>query len=42
MKKFDEWTEELSKAVFAQVDENDEKNLSKAEEILLDDDLDEE
>lgn len=42
MKNFDEWTEELSKAVFAQVDEDDGKGLLKAEEILVDDDVDEE
>jgi hypothetical protein len=42
LKNFDEWTEELSKTVFAQVDEDDGKGLLKAEEILVDDDLDEE
>jgi hypothetical protein len=42
LKNFDEWTKELSKAVFAQADEDDGKSLLKPEEILVDDDLDEE
>ncbi len=42
LKNFDEWTEELSKAVFTQVDENDGKGLLKEDDILVDDDFDEE
>ena len=42
MKDFDQWTEELSKAVFVQPDEDDRKVLLKADEIFVDDDFEEE
>jgi hypothetical protein len=42
LKDFDQWTEELSKAVFVQTDEDDRKVLLKADEIFVDDDFEEE
>ncbi len=42
MKNYDQWTEELSKAVFVQTDEDDRKVLLKADEIFVDDDFEEE
>jgi hypothetical protein len=42
LKNFDEWTEELSKDVFPQTDQDDRKVLLKADEIFVDDDFEEE
>jgi hypothetical protein len=42
LKNYDQWTEELSKAVFVQTDEDDRKVLLKADEIFVDDDFEEE
>lgn len=42
LKNFDQWTEELSKVVFVQDDEDEKKVLLKPEEVLVDDDFEEE
>jgi len=42
VKNFDQWTEELSKDVFVQTNENDRKVLLSADEIFVDDDVEEE
>jgi len=42
VKNFDQWTEELSKDVFPQADEDDGKVLLKADEIFVEDDFEEE
>lgn len=42
MKNFDQWTEELSKSVFTQADEDDRKVLLKTDEISVEDDFEEE
>ncbi len=43
MKDFDQWMEELSKAGFAQQDDEDEKKpLLKTDEIFVEDDVEEE
>lgn len=42
MRNFDQWTEELSKQIVIRSDEQDSKALWKANEDLVDDDLEEE
>ena len=42
MKNFDQWTEELSKDVLPQADEDDRKGLLKADETFVEDDFEEE
>lgn len=42
MKNFDQWTEELSKQVCLQIDEDNIKTLYKAKEIYVEDDFEEE
>ena len=42
LKNFDQWTEELSRQIVAQSDEQDMKVVGKANEIFNDDDLEEE
>jgi hypothetical protein len=42
MKNFDQWTEELSKQVCLQIDEDNMKVLYKAKEIYVEDDFEEE
>ena len=42
MKNFDQWTEELSKQVAIQSDEQDMTPIGKANEIFNDDDFEEE
>lgn len=42
MKNFDQWTEELSKQIAIQSDEQDMKPIGKANEIFNDDDFEEE
>jgi hypothetical protein len=41
MKNFDQWTEELSKQVCLQIDEDNMKVLYKAKEIYVEDDFEE-
>jgi hypothetical protein len=42
MKNFDQWTEELSKQVCLQTDEDNMRVLYKAKEIYVEDDFEEE
>jgi len=42
LKNFDQWTEELSKQIAIQGDEQDMKSIAKANEIFNDDDFEEE
>jgi len=42
LKNFDQWTEELSKQIIIQSDEEDTKTFWKANENLADDDFEEE
>jgi hypothetical protein len=42
MRNFDQWTEELSKQIVDQSDEEERKALGKANEIFVDDDFEEE
>jgi hypothetical protein len=42
LKNFDQWTEELSKQIVTQSDEQDTKGIGKANEIFNDDDFEEE
>jgi hypothetical protein len=42
MKNFDQWTEELSKQVCVQTDEDNMKVHYKAKEIFVEDDIEEE
>jgi hypothetical protein len=42
LKNFDQWTEELSKQVAIQSDQQDMKSIGKANEMLNDDDFEEE
>jgi len=42
LKNFDQWTEELSKQIGVQSDEEDRKAVSKANEMFSDDDFEEE
>jgi hypothetical protein len=42
VKNFEQWTEELSKQVSVQTDEENMKVLYKAKEIFVEDDLEEE
>ena len=42
VKNFDQWTEELSKQVFVQTDEENVKVLYKAKEVLVEDGFEEE
>ena len=42
LRNFDQWTEELSKQIVVQSDEEDRKTLSKANEMFNDDDFEEE
>ena len=42
VKNFDQWTEELSKQVCLQIDEDNMKVLYKAKEIYVEDDFEEE
>jgi len=42
VKNFDQWTEDLSKQVCLQMDEDNMKVLYKAQEIYVEDDFEEE
>ena len=42
MKNFDQWTEELTKQIVIQSDDQDMKTPWKANETLVDDDVEEE